>query len=45
MMLYKLAYADSRPFAEHKEIKANECECTFGKPSGHSIMATTCAML
>lgn len=44
-VVLKLAYADSRPYAQNKDIVAYECECTFGKPSGHAIMATTFSML
>jgi hypothetical protein len=32
----KLVYRDGRPFVVSEGVKALECECSFGKPSGHA---------
>ena len=40
----KLAFADPRPYAVSPEIKALQCDCDFGSPSGHAQLSVTSVM-
>jgi membrane-associated phospholipid phosphatase len=45
MIFLKLTYTDPRPFTHDKDVKAMDCECTFGKPSGHALLSCASAMI
>lgn len=40
-IITKLAFADPRPFAVAENVRALQCDCDFGSPSGHAQLSMT----